>query len=422
MGLATKKAAAQHHAALPPLHKSLCFRILVGLLGLFFILSILLYTKLDEIEGDNNDDVDFRIPGSGGGDGLQSDHVGLLERGKNHFQQWREKRRRRQQQTSKQQQPKENDVEDHNDDDDDQVDDKQKAITAFHNHQEKVRELRQKDGQLSPREAFEEQHPPDDWGRIQEAVQKLRQPDPATQPDVPYNIRDCPLDPPPNYPYSWNVIQVLENWGPDDTELPLQPLPEDKQSEQQPIKSSIYQSLCIFDWNKEEDQDKAENYRQLELPFVVQHFPETTKAAERWMTPGYMESLLGDEKVFNEHSRNNHFMYWRTLRPRNDYTPPTDTAHLTYPDWLEKAKHIQEARRQASEEHWYFRLNAAYNVHQYLYEELTMFDPSHGKSFTMVKPKQHRGINCRFGMKGVIAEAHYDSHNNFISLMGGQRR
>ena len=30
---------------------------------------------------------------------------------------------------------------------------------------------------------------------------------------------------------------------------------------------------------------------------------------------------------------------------------------------------------------------------------------------------------CRgFGLKGVIAESHFDSHNNFIALMGGQRR
>ena len=60
--------------------------------------------------------------------------------------------------------------------------------------------------------------------------------------------------------------------------------------------------------------------------------------------------------------------------------------------------------------------------HAYLYEELGWFDATNGKSLTMVHPNQHRGINCRFGMKGVIAEAHYDSHNNFIALMGGQRR
>ena len=33
-----------------------------------------------------------------------------------------------------------------------------------------------------------------------------------------------------------------------------------------------------------------------------------------------------------------------------------------------------------------------------------------------------RGINCRFGMKGNIAEADYDSSCNFIALFNGERR
>jgi ribosomal protein L16 Arg81 hydroxylase len=58
----------------------------------------------------------------------------------------------------------------------------------------------------------------------------------------------------------------------------------------------------------------------------------------------------------------------------------------------------------------------------YLYEELPFFDPTLGESLTMVTPTSHRGINCRFGMKGVIAESHFDSHNNFVAILGGQRR
>jgi len=36
-----------------------------------------------------------------------------------------------------------------------------------------------------------------------------------------------------------------------------------------------------------------------------------------------------------------------------------------------------------------------------------MFDPSH-PSFWMVDPPQQRGVHCRFGMPGIIAESHYD--------------
>ncbi len=42
--------------------------------------------------------------------------------------------------------------------------------------------------------------------------------------------------------------------------------------------------------------------------------------------------------------------------------------------------------------------------------------------FFMVDPKEERGINCRFGMKGIIAENHFDVARNFIVVLRGQRR
>jgi hypothetical protein len=32
------------------------------------------------------------------------------------------------------------------------------------------------------------------------------------------------------------------------------------------------------------------------------------------------------------------------------------------------------------------------------------------------------GINCRFGMRGVIAEAHYDGRRNFVAMIRGRKR
>ena len=33
-----------------------------------------------------------------------------------------------------------------------------------------------------------------------------------------------------------------------------------------------------------------------------------------------------------------------------------------------------------------------------------------------------RGINCRFGARGLVAENHFDNENNFIAVLGGERR
>lgn len=40
----------------------------------------------------------------------------------------------------------------------------------------------------------------------------------------------------------------------------------------------------------------------------------------------------------------------------------------------------------------------------------------------MVEPSQQRGIHCRFGMPGIIAEAHYDAGRNFVFMTRGRKR
>ena len=40
----------------------------------------------------------------------------------------------------------------------------------------------------------------------------------------------------------------------------------------------------------------------------------------------------------------------------------------------------------------------------------------------MVNPAENKGINCRFGMKGVAATAHYDGGRNFIAMLRGRKR
>ena len=44
------------------------------------------------------------------------------------------------------------------------------------------------------------------------------------------------------------------------------------------------------------------------------------------------------------------------------------------------------------------------------------------QSFFIVDPKGFRGINCRFGMKGVIAAAHFDVGRNFVAMLRGRKR
>jgi ribosomal protein L16 Arg81 hydroxylase len=44
------------------------------------------------------------------------------------------------------------------------------------------------------------------------------------------------------------------------------------------------------------------------------------------------------------------------------------------------------------------------------------------ESLFIKEPREQRGIHCRFGMRGVIAEGHFDSSRNMVALVSGTRR
>lgn len=279
-----------------------------------------------------------------------------------------------------------------------QQSDTSEKLQEFAQSQAETREERQRTQTHTARELFEKSHPPTDKARWQSFVADLRRGEPVSEPIHGYDILDCPLDPPDNYPFAWSLMEVLNNW---------------KANETSALPSKIYQGLCVFDW--ETDQDKARNYRNKDLPFVLHNFPEAVMTAERWNTPGYMEQMI-NQKPPQTKKKKDH-------RHHIANTNNQETQATFYTKWLKRAQSVMEAPTQEAGDPWYFRLSVMLQGDtSYLYEELPFFDPSKGKSFTMVDPDHHRGINCRFGMKGIVSQSHYDAQNNFIVLLGGQRR
>lgn len=229
-----------------------------------------------------------------------------------------------------------------------------------------------------------------------------------------YDIHRCPPEIPRNYPIAWNIVDVLTHWNPDDTTVP----------------PTIHQGLCSIDWNDQEQQQIAVLYRKSEMPFIVHNHPEIWQATERWSHFDYLHNLVGDDAFRNEHSNHNHMMYWK-LRGRKSHSiaekgwaPPTDNVDISFTEWHEKAMALEDPSVDAVHtEHYYFRLNGILGgINDYLYDELPFFDPRQQSDVFMVDPDNARGINCRFGSRGIIAECHYDESRNFILMLGGQKR
>ena len=235
-----------------------------------------------------------------------------------------------------------------------------------------------------------------------------------TNPKMSYDIYNCPSKPPLEYPMEWNLIQILTNWNPDHVQFPPSTM--------------IYQGLCVFDWNRHDHRPLLEVYRRAEVPFVLQNYPDLLRTAERWSHKGYLSKLVGPGRYRNEYAHNsNHLMYWKAQgrgarRLPDGWKPPTQNVELTFDEWYAKAMELEHATVTTSVDHWYFRLNGDSRQRgDFLYDELPIFLPTKQTLF-MVEPNDQRGINCRFGMKGVIAETHYDFSRNWIVMLGGQKR
>lgn len=253
---------------------------------------------------------------------------------------------------------------------------------------------------------------PSDEERNTEFLDRLRVPEPRSPSSLPYDVYNCPDEPPPSYPFAWDAVDILSHWNVDSTTIP---------------DDFIYQALCVFDWH--DDYDRLQRYREAEVPFVLRRHPQVQATALRWQQTEYLEGLIGDEPQRNEHSLNNHLMYWKIRTPRQkrafpNFDPPTDDVKISFSEWSAKAQIVQEMpdEVQNDHEHFYFRLNGDVSrQNEYLYDELPFFGIDPVGDF-MVNPREQRGINCRFGMKGSIAEAHFDPSRNFIVLLKGQRR
>ena len=120
-----------------------------------------------------------------------------------------------------------------------------------------------------------------------------------------------------------------------------------------------------------------------------------------------------------------------------NWKPPTEMLRMTYLEWLEHAN-VTDDKLGPDNPHWYFRLIGCGNMggektadgscdkgsSEWLFDELPFFQPREGsdRPFYLIEPEEQMGIHCRFGMRGVIAENHFDLSRNAIALLAGRRR
>lgn len=253
--------------------------------------------------------------------------------------------------------------------------------------------------------------------------------------DIVLTSPDAPLDTQlSEYPKLFPLPEMLDAWSVDEPRVPGD--------------YGKFASLRVFDFANADEVELARSYREAEVPFVARGVPNLLRANREW-TDEYLERNLPGARP-TEISPTNHFMFYHkgAGKPPGataQYPIQTHSARKTFREWVDHARQIDEQvlsgkATNRDTEHWYFRASSRHasatkgvrGENAFITKSLTIYDaskPGNGdqddiakSDFFILDAAAQRGIHCRFGQAGIVAESHYDGGRNFISMVRGRKR
>jgi len=239
------------------------------------------------------------------------------------------------------------------------------------------------------------------------------------------------------YPAMEELGKILERWPQDDIDNPPSPFVE---------------RLQHFDYTDPEQMEMAQRYRDLEFPFKLYNVPELLEANEKW-TDDYLSyhfdrnrkniknSLIFtklDQKYHDIPRSNGHcqegvdsfFAFFNQKHWIVDTMgdPPTLDTDFTFARWASHARYADAIGLAETETHYYWQSGVPRTERRGSQEDWTMISldlPSFSDpkaNFISFNPKENKGIQCRFGERGLTAATHYDGGRNMIGMITGAKR
>jgi len=238
------------------------------------------------------------------------------------------------------------------------------------------------------------------------------------------DITDSPLD---EYPFLEPMNDLLSRWPQD--ELEKHPSP-------------IVEQLVHFNYSDPKEQAMAKNFRNAGFPFKVYDVPELTAAGDKW-TDEYISSNFDREGIslFKsgllprsngncQESQDNFFAFftptsWQTsiMGP-----PPYRNNDWTYKKWSTHARYADATSLSFDQPHFYWQSGVPRSERYepkdtwtFVSRDLPSFSAAE-ETFFQFHPDEQKGIQCRFGERGVTAATHYDAGQNMVAMIKGAKR
>ena len=212
-------------------------------------------------------------------------------------------------------------------------------------------------------------------------------------------------EPTENYPQYSNLLQLVTDWNPDDPDVP----------------ETFVETLQHFDYSDPKQRAMAAKFRNAELPFKVFNVPDINKVSELWSLDYLKKKMKSKLRV--ERSEDNHFMYFKVGRHQpNGWEPPQTVTSSSFDQWLEKAMRADKEQWNSDQEHFYLTIGTTNRKERTFWNKDLAIFSTETNNFFITKVEKNKGIQCRFGMRGVIAESHYDAGRNMVAMLKGAKR
>ena len=267
-----------------------------------------------------------------------------------------------------------------------------------------------------------------------------------------YSIPSIQLQPPMDgsYPKLKSLKQLMIDWPQDDIDNP----PRLRNSDG---KIQIEEVLQRFDYQNETELNAAIQYREHKLPFKVYNVPELQRAKLKW-TDEYVSSQFDMKNPTPDssdgtatkraqgtcqESSTNFFAFYTPKLWDVEIMglPPTRNNDYTFEKWSQHARYADRVGLDFDQPHYYWQSGVPHeerliqsgtnndgdnnkkknNEPQWTFisRDLPSFSSAE-ETFFVFSPDDQKGIQCRFGERGVTAATHFDSGRNVrCNFLGG---
>ncbi|CAM9886213.1 unnamed protein product, partial [Hapterophycus canaliculatus] len=159
--------------------------------------------------------------------------------------------------------------------------------------------------------------------------------------------------------------------------------------------------------------------------------PEADAASKKW-TDEYLESKMGSCLRCNVmKSESNRFMFWHKRPPgawTEDWKPPTEPLRsMPFRQWRDWTREADAKKIGPTDVHFYLTTGVPHNLKtppatgEFVADDLPFFS-TRTDNFFIPDVSHQKGIQCRFGARGIIAESHFDHGKNFVFMIRGRKR